>query len=109
MTVIRETLDKLQWWRLRPDAMLTSGNQVDESFSNYIPSARADDASFALAYLPNNRSAVFDLSGFDRPMKCVWIDPRTGQRLAPVDVPNQPDVRLETPGEGDWLILIERR
>lgn len=109
MTALRNILDRLPWWTLRPDPMLASTNEVDEGFSNYIVAAKTDDGQTALAYLPNNASAIFDLSSFDKPVRAAWIDPRTGQRRAPFDLQNKEGVKVETPGPGDWLIQFDKR
>lgn len=109
MTALAEILDKLPWWKLRPAPMLASTNEVDTGFTNYIVAAHAEDNSIALAYLPNNPAAVFDLSGFEKPVRATWIDPRTGQRVASMDLPGKDGVKVEAPRAGDWLLLFERR
>lgn len=109
MKALAEILDRLPWHQLRPDAPLAAPTPVDESFTNYVPAARTTDGSLALAYLPANPQAVFDLTAFEKGARATFINPRNGERLAPADVPGEPQVTLKTPGPGDWLVLFERR
>ena len=36
-----------------------------------------------------------------------WFDPRTGQPTAPSPVGEGATQRFETPGAGDWLLVLE--
>lgn len=109
MKALVEILDRLPWTQLRPDAPLAAPTQVNDEFTNYIAAARTVDGNMALAYLPANPTAVFDLSGFERGVRATFINPRSGERLSPMDVAAERNVTLKTPGPGDWLVLFERR
>ncbi|MCL4794998.1 MAG: DUF4038 domain-containing protein [Bryobacteraceae bacterium] len=109
MKALVEILERLPWPQLRPDAPLAAPTQVDEGFTNYIPVARTLDGSLALAYLPANPTAVFDLSSFEKGVRATFINPRNGERLTPDDLPGEPNVTVKSPGPGDWLLLFERR
>lgn len=109
MKALVEILDRLPWHQLRPDAPLAAPVQVDEGFTNYVPAARTTDGNLALAYLPANPVATFDLSTFEKGARATFINPRNGERLAPADLPGEPEVTVKAPGPGDWLILFERR
>jgi len=109
MKALVEILERLPWHQFRPDAPLAAPTQVSEDFSNYIPAARTPDGSLALAYLPANPTAVFDLTGFETGASATFINPRSGERLSPADLPATAEVTLKTPGPGDWLVLFERR
>lgn len=109
MTALYDVLMQLQWWRLRPAPMLASSNDVDDGFTNYIVAARTDDDTTALAYLPNNRTAVFDLTAFERSVKATWINPQNGQRTTAGDLAARDGIKVETPQPGDWLLLLERK
>jgi hypothetical protein len=109
MKALVEILERLPWHQLRPDAPLAAPTQVDEDFTNYIPAARTVDGNLALAYLPANPTAVFDLSSFEKGARATFINPRSGERLAPADLPGEAQVTVKTPGPGDWLLLFERR
>lgn len=109
MKALVEILERLPWHQLRPDAPLAAPTAVDEGFTNFIPAARTADGDLALAYLPNNPSAAFDLSGFGKGVRATFINPRNGERLAPAEAPGEAQVTLKAPGPGDWLVLFERR
>jgi hypothetical protein len=109
MKALVEILERLPWHQFRPDAPLAAPTQVGEDFSNYIPAARTVDGTYALAYLPANPTALFDLSGFERGARATIINPRNGERLSPSDLPGEAEVTLKAPGPGDWLVLFERK
>ncbi len=109
MKALVEIIERLPWSQLRPNAPLAAPTAVDEGFTNYIPAARTADGSLALAYLPANPTAVFDLSSFDKGARATFINPRNGERLAPADLPGEAQVTVKAPGPGDWLLLFEKR
>lgn len=109
MKALFEILDRLPWHQLRPDAPLAAPTPVDEGFTNYIPAAKTPDGSLALAYLPANPTAVFDLSSFEKGVRAAFINPRSGERLSAMDLPAESQVTVKAPGPGDWLLLFEGR
>lgn len=109
MGVLRKVFDSLEWWKLRPDRSLLAEDPRDPDFSPYIMPARSETGEFALIYLPANPETKLNLSAFRRGVRATWLDPRTGRRLARGRLRPLAPVILNTPGEGDWLLLLEAR
>ncbi len=107
MQVLKETFDSLAWWKLRPDRSLLAEDAADPEYRKYAMPARAADGSFALIYLPGNPAGQLNLTGFRRAVKGTWIDPRNGRRLPAKDLPPDAAVPWTTPGDGDWLLLLQ--
>jgi hypothetical protein len=104
MKVLRDVLDGIEWWQLRPDRSLLAEDPEDTEFASHIMPARAENGGFALLYLPGNASVKLDQGSIRGYTGAVWIDPGTGQRhtakLLPV---------MQPPGPGDWLLLCSGR
>jgi hypothetical protein len=106
MKVMRDVFDSVRWWELRPDRSLLAEDPEGDDFSSYIMPARADDGRFALIYLPANRTAKLNLMKLGRTVTGTWIDPRTGARSGAGKWKPEVSVELRTPGDGDWLLLL---
>jgi hypothetical protein len=102
MRVMRDILDRMEWWKLRPDRSLLAEDAVDAEFRDYIQPARAEDGRFALLYLPANPVVKLNLAKFARPVAASWLDPRTGKETPA----GKPTSELKTPGAGDWLLWL---
>ena len=80
MTHLRDLLESIPWWRLKPDvdnALLTDGFG---SGQERAVAARAADRSFAILYLPSSRSVTVDLRELVGPKVIArWYDPANGQ------------------------------
>ncbi len=107
MRVMRDILDSLPWWRLRPDRSLLGDNPVDGEFTNYIVAASSERGEVALLYLPKNETVKLDLAGKKKPAQAVWINPRTGERKPASKVSGAAE--LKTPDAQDWLLLLDWR
>ncbi|MDX2149686.1 MAG: DUF4038 domain-containing protein [Bryobacteraceae bacterium] len=108
MTVLRDVLYSMEWWRLRPDRTLLASEPEDAEFRGYPMAARTDDAQVGLLYLPANPAVELDLSGFKGDVRAIWIDPRTGARRPAGKLRPAYGVAVKTPGEGDWLLLLRK-
>jgi hypothetical protein len=109
MKILRDTLDLVKWWRLRPDRSLLSEDPVNPEFSNYIMPARSADGDAALIYLPGNPYAALDLTGFAGQLDATWIDPRTGKRIPAAERLPPGIEKFPAPGPGDWLLWVRKR
>lgn len=109
MQALRRIFDSLAWWKLRPDRTLLAEDPRDPEFTRYIMPARSETGEFALIYLPGNPEVKLNLTGFRRGAEAVWLDPRTGQRNPAGRLKPLPLVTLNTPAQGDWLLLLTAR
>jgi hypothetical protein len=106
MRVMRDILDRVEWWKLRPDRALLAEDTANPEFANYIQPARAEDGRFALIYLPANPMVKLNLAKFARPVAASWFDPRTGRETPAGKLKPAPSVEVKTPGAGDWLLML---
>ncbi len=125
----------LEWWRLTPDfkqELLTSGGGKSGT-RDYVTSAKADDGSYAIFYLPNPRELTLNVRSLvpadasqknppessNQPYYCWWFNPRDGhfygsdgKRSSGSAAGIRPDQdRIAPPSHGaedDWVLLISR-
>ncbi len=108
MTVLRDVLSELPWWRLTPGHERLRGEP--EAYVERAALALTDDASVVLAYLPDDRARTLDLS--ELPLAswhATWVNPRSGERLDGPDVDAAEPVTLTPPAPGDWVLLLRGR
>jgi hypothetical protein len=106
MRVLREVFESIPWWKLRPDRALLAEDPQDPEFRSYIMPARSESGDFALLYLPGNPAVKLNLARWRKPVSAAWIDPRTGRRTLAGKLQPAPSMELQTPGPGDWLLLL---
>lgn len=107
MTIVRNTLDGLPWWRLEPNRFLLASEPDKVDWTAYPMPASTGDGEFALIYLPNNPAVELNLTNFGN-AKATWIDPRTGARTSAGQLKESARVAVKTPGAGDWLLQLRK-
>jgi hypothetical protein len=114
--LILRLLESKQWWRLKPDTkhqLITAGYGTWKR-ADYVTAARANDGSFAMAYLPSARTITVDLGQLAGPVTTRWFDPTSGQ-FKPVEgsplknvVPQTFDPPAKNAvGDCDWVLFLE--
>ena len=95
-------LEAFDIFRATPDrySSLLSNRDENEAYLSYIPGRK-----FAV-YFPGAGSVDLDTEGIDGPFVLRWLDITAGQWLAPVLLPDSPDLNISTPGTGQWVALI---
>ena len=106
MKVMRDILDTVSWWTLRPDRSLLAEDPADPEFLAWPMPARSQDGRLAVVYLPSNPTVTLNLSGFGGPVTGSWADPRTGAIANAGRWDPAARVAVKTPGAGDWLLLL---
>jgi hypothetical protein len=111
MTVLARVFAAFEWWRLRPSP---SGELAAGSADAPVRAAIADDASFAVVYVPDSGSVTLDLAALQSPrVRLSWIDPSDGavsasETVAADDGPVERSIDRDTAdGERDWLLLLQ--
>jgi hypothetical protein len=109
MQHLAELMAALPWWRLRPAPELLARQPGDEDVRAYVVATRTEDGSLALVYTPREGSITLRLGDLAQPVRGTWFDPRTGARQAigTVTPGSDGDVVVDTPGAGDWVLLLE--
>lgn len=111
MTVLHAIMKRFAWWTLAPDGDLIVEGGGRDGFG--AASARAEDGSLALIYLPTGRSLRLDLSRLAGPnVTAQWIDPTSGETFAadgsPYAARERTFTRVKSNGAGsnDWLLVL---
>ena len=95
----------VQWWRLRPapDMVVEQPGQADPK--KFVAAARADDGSFAVAYLPVGGTVELRTDGLKGAASARWYDPREGT-WAEAPASAAPVARFNAPSETDWVLWV---
>ena len=107
MGVCRSALSRISWWNLVPDqSLLASPPGEGESLQVM---ARSADGDWVMAYLPGPGEATLRIRHALDSGRCrmTWIDPRTGETGAEMDIATTDALQVKTPeGYQDALLLI---
>lgn len=113
MAAITAIMGQVAWSDLRPDLdgeLLVGG--VDDGHDRAV-AAIAGDRSWAMVYVPTDRTVTLDLASLDGANRLVWLDPTTGAAMWETDVDPTGPIGIESPGDNaggdtDWVVLVER-
>lgn len=109
MSHLRKLLEARPWHRLVPDnSLITAGQGTG---ANHVQAAVADDASFALAYLPFGNPVSFHLGRLKGPnVKAQWYDPREGRWQLIGEFAAKGVREFAPPSRGpdrDWVLVLD--
>jgi hypothetical protein len=109
MKHLRSLFDSLQWWRLRPAEELLPSQPGNIAVRRYVAASRSETGDLAVIYIPEDREIALATRKLAASLESRWFDPRTGESKAigPVQYENQ--AKFETPAEGDWVLVMERK
>ena len=97
----------IEWWRLEPRHDLIQNQALDDAWEHKMAFALSPEGDLGVAYLPDNARIDLDMSAFSTLVLARWYDPSAGVYAAIGGKFNNSGVRsLETPGEGDWLLVL---
>jgi hypothetical protein len=98
MTAMRNILDALPWWTLRPNQELIVEQPAPRDPHQTVVAAKSERGQWALVYTPRANALRLHHESFT---KARWISPRdTSFYVAELSDTMQP------PGPGDWLLLL---
>lgn len=96
------------FYKLVPDQghfVLTAGFESGET---YAAAARASDGSFAIVYIPTNRTLTIDLSKIAGPTAHAWwFNPRTATATFINSYKTTGSTIFTPPDEYDWVLVID--
>ncbi|GAB4136424.1 MAG: glycoside hydrolase family 140 protein [Thermogutta sp.] len=109
MGLMRSILTQRPFHKLLPDQSLIRGFELEGG--DHRRAARAEDDSFALAYLPTGGelTVTWNPPGARR-IRIWWFDPRTGDVRMEGEKDAEGAISLRAPGEGrgnDWLLILD--
>ena len=106
---VRRLFESRPWQLLVPDQSLIVKGQA--SRGRHIQAARAEDRSFAMAYLPQGGSITVDTSKLSgSKMKAYWFNPRNGNAKLLGEYPLGSVREFKTPSgrkTSDWVLVLE--
>ncbi|MHC1763067.1 MAG: glycoside hydrolase family 140 protein [Verrucomicrobiia bacterium] len=110
---LRSLLESRPWWKLVPDAqnVVAVGGRGSIATNNYAVTAIADDASFAIAYLPTRRTLTLDMAKLSGDtLKGWWFNPRDGKVTVIGKFPNTGEREFTPPDlaeQLDWVLVLD--
>jgi hypothetical protein len=107
--LMRQLFEIRPWYKLVPDQSVIGSGQGDGE--DHIQAARADDGSFALAYLPHGGKIGIHMDKLaGKQVKARWYDPRTGKWHEIGEYPNVGTREFAAPTKGDrddWALVLD--
>lgn len=104
LTYLRQLLDELDWWALRPVADPFADN---DALAGLACASRS--ASTTVVYVENHTCAVLRESALPESRAALWFDPRTGEVEAAAGATADGVVRFDTPTHEDWVLVVGER
>ena len=105
MAHVAALFTSIDYWRLRPSPGALAEQPGLEAPARFIAAASSETRDLLVAYTPEVRTIALNADAIPRGA-ATWHDPRTGTRTPATPVRAGPIVRFETPGEGDWVLLV---
>jgi hypothetical protein len=104
---MRRLFELRPWYKLVPDQALLAAGQGED----LVRAARAEDGSFAIAYLPTGKPVSIKMDRITgKAVKAQWYDPRKGTWRAIGTFPSTGVRAFTAPSRGekdDWVLVLE--
>jgi hypothetical protein len=123
MAHVKALFEPRAWYRLVPDqahTVVTSGYGTFASTgtaqdNSYATTARTDDGTLVMSYIPNARSIVVDMTKLAAAAVARWYDPTTGTYTTVSGSPLAntgthtfaPPTTNHADGYSDWVLVLE--
>ena len=108
MSIMHDFFQSVEWWNLVPSHELVLNQASDDTLKMVASKSVHDD--LLLAYLPDNKAVVLDLSGFKGPAKSAWFNPVSGEIIR-TELSFTPLNRMTFSKPGHWedaLLIIKK-
>lgn len=102
---LKQIFTELPWWLLQPDPGLLTEQPGLEKVERFIAASRSLDGELAVIYTPVRQELRLNLAGLKRPVRAVWVNPRTGEKSKEKKI-SETCTTVEPPGEGDWILIL---
>lgn len=107
MAHVAALFTSIDFTRLRPAPAALAEQPGVERASKFIAAAASDARDLLVAYTPERGTIALRADALPRG-RARWHDPRTGASATAVPVRSGSTVRFETPGDGDWVLVVRR-
>ena len=95
----------IDFWRLRPAPDALAEQPGTSAPARFVAIAATPERDLLVAYSPESGTIALHAPAL-RAGQPRWVDPRTGARSNATPIQAGSVIRFETPGPGDWLLLI---
>ena len=107
--LMRRLFELRPWYRMAPDQSVLATGEDDGS--RRVLAARAEDGSFAIAYLPLGHPVSIHMEKVTgKTVKARWYDPRNGKWHEIGEYPNTGVREFAPPSQGDrddWVLVLD--
>jgi hypothetical protein len=110
MSYVGDLLRSRPFEKLLPDYdhVVMTGGYGDITNETYAGAAQANDGSFFVAYMPDQRTVTVDLSTMSgSSSNGWWYNPRNGTAVGLGTFPNNGPQDYTPPESGDWVLVID--
>ncbi len=107
MAHVAALFTSIDFWTLRPAPAVLAEQPGADAAARFITAAASDTRDLVVVYTPETRTIALNADEMP-PGRPMWHNPRDGARTSATGVRSGSVVRFETPGEGDWLLLLAR-
>ena len=105
MAHVAALFTSIDFWRLRPAPEALAEQPGTTSPARFVAAAASAERDLFVAYTPEAGAIAIKAASLPAgPAR--WVDPRTGVRSTARPVGAGSVIRFETPGSGDWLLLV---
>ena len=108
MAHVAALFTSIDFWRLRPAPDVLAEQPGAGAASRFVAASASDAGDLVVAYTPEAGAIRIVSERVPSGGRAIWHNPRTGERSDAKGVPQSAAVRFETPGEGDWVLLLRR-
>jgi hypothetical protein len=106
LTHLMSLMRSIDWWRLCPAPELLAEQPGATSSSKFVAVAATDNHDLIVIYTPFETCIELHSDALPNDLSALWFDPRTGERTSISLEADQGRYRLQTPGAGDWVLVL---
>jgi hypothetical protein len=107
MAHVAALFTSIDFWKLRPAPDLLAGQPGTGAVERFVTVAASPERDLVVAYTPAAANVTL-AAGAAAGGRAAWHDPRTGARTDAQGTAAGGQIRFETPGDGDWLLVLRR-
>lgn len=104
---LRKLFDSIPWWKLWPaQELLAEQPGTPQEPHKFIAAAKSEDGSLAVIYTPMGGRIMLNAALLKLPAAARWFNPRTGEWREAGNIVEPGVLKLRTPDDGDWALVI---
>jgi hypothetical protein len=116
MKHLKAFFSSIKWWRLRPAAQtgrrygrqeILAQQPGEQAVRRTITAGLTEEKDLGVIYIPEDRAVEIKMDAFSSEVSAEWFNPRDGSRTNIGSVENKGTHKFETPGDGDWVLLLK--